>query len=336
MNRVERFFLTSSILDMLEGNLKNAGIKKELHYIIVRLLVTNFVLSVFVMFLFFKSISEYSGIELFISLISYYIISFFLSFTILIILFFMYLSIRKYNRKKEIENVLPDYLQLVATNIGSGMTIDQALWYAVRSRFGILAFEMELVAKKIMGGSELREALLDFSDRYDSDMLKKSMVLLVEGLEAGGEIADLISKIAWNIKETQIMRKEVSADVTTYVIFITFAAVVAAPLLFALSHRIVIVMSEVTSKMDFSNVASVGTKLPIQNIGKGLNPSEFKKFAFICLSITGLFSAMIISSVRKGNVKEGVRLIPIFIGISLLLFLVFSSILSYFFGGIGL
>jgi archaeal flagellar protein FlaJ len=336
MNRIERFFLTGSILDILENNIKSAGIKKDLHYIIVRLIVTNFVLSIGVMALFFKSIVDYAGIELVISLISYYIISFFLSFAVLIIIFFMYLSMKKYKRKKEIETVLPDYLQLVATNVGSGMTIDQALWYAVRSRFGILAFEMELVAKKIMGGSELREALLDFSDRYDSDTLKKSIILLVEGLEAGGEVAELISRIAWNIKETQIMRKEVSADVTTYVIFITFAAIIAAPLLFALSHRIIIVMSEVTGKMDFSNVASVGTKLPIQNIGKGLNPSEFKNFAFICLSITALFSAMIISSVRKGNIKEGIRLIPMFIGISLLLFLLFSSLLSYFFGGIGL
>jgi len=336
MNRLERFFLTANLLDRLEKNIRSAGISKDLHFIIIRLLIINIAFSIVILFIFFKSITEYSGLELVISIISYYIISFFLAFAILIVLFFMYLGLRKYKRKKEVEEVLPDYLQLVATNIGSGMTIDQALWYAVRSRFGILAFEMELVAKKIMGGAELKEALMDFSDSYDSDILKKSIVLLIEGLEAGGEVAELISKISWNIKETQIMRKEVSADVTTYVIFITFAAIVAAPLLFALSHRIIIVMSEVTSKMDFSNVASVGTKLPIQNIGKGLNPKEFKNFAFICLSITGLFSAMIISSVRKGNVKEGVRLIPIFIAISLVLFLIFSSLLSYFFGGIGL
>lgn len=336
MNRIERFFLTGRILDILEKNLKSAGIEKDLHFIVIRLVIVNFILSIFVLFLFFKSFLTYTGIELVISIISYYIISFFLCFSVLIVLFFVYLSLRKYKRKKQIEDVLPDYLQLVATNIGSGMTIDQALWYAVRSRFGILANEMELVAKKMMGGVDLDEALMDFSDRYDSDILRKSIVLLIEGSEAGGEVADLISKISWNIKDTQLMRKEVSADVTTYVIFITFAALVAAPLLFALAHRIIIVMAEVTSKMDFSNVASVGTKLPIQNIGKGLNADEFKKFSYICLFITGLFSSMIISSVRKGNIKEGVRTIPIFVVIGIVLFIVFSAILTYFFGGIGL
>ncbi|MBU2633847.1 MAG: type II secretion system F family protein [Nanoarchaeota archaeon] len=336
MNRIERFFLTGQILDSLENNLKSAGIEKELHSIIMRLLIINFVLSFFVLFLFFKSFLEYRGVELVISLISYYIISFFLSFVVLIILFAVYINLRKYNRKKQIEDVLPDYLQLVATNIGSGMTTDQALWYAVRKKFGILANEMELVAKKMMGGVDLNEALMDFSNKYDSDILRKSMVLLIEGSDAGGEVAELIGKISWNIKDTQLMRKEVSADVTTYVIFIAFAGLIAAPLLFALAHRIIIVMADVTSKMDFSNVASVGTKLPIQNIGKGLNADDFKMFSYACLTITGLFSSMIISSVRKGNIKEGVKTIPVFIIIAVVLFLVFSMILTYFFGGLGM
>src|SRR3989344_2065810 len=99
------------------------------------------------------------------------------------------------------------------------------------------------------------------------------MPILVEGLEAGGEVAALINKIASNIKENQILKKELAADVLTYAIFIGFASVLAAPFLFALSHRIIIVMMEVTSKIDISSISTVSSKVALKS-GQGVTPSD--------------------------------------------------------------
>ena len=68
------------------------------------------------------------------------------------------------------------------------MTIDKALWYAVRPKFGVLANEIETVAKETMKGEDLKIALQKFADKYDSILLKRSISLLSEGIDAGGEI----------------------------------------------------------------------------------------------------------------------------------------------------
>ncbi|HLC63005.1 MAG TPA: type II secretion system F family protein [Candidatus Nanoarchaeia archaeon] len=338
MKGFERLFLSKSLEGKLKIEFIKSGIKTTPIKFIKRLLIISFVLSL-IGLLFFsgdylkgRSVAEFPLI-----LINGEIISFFASLGVVGFFTYTWLMVKKNSRKKQIEEILADYLQLVSANVGAGMPIDQALWYAVRERFGILVSEMEDVAKKTISGGDLSEALIDFAEKYDSDLLKKSVVLLVEGLEAGGEVAELINKIAWNVREVQIMRKDISADVVTYVIFIGFAALVAAPLLFALSYRINIIMTTLLSGINLGGAtggASLGGSLDITKIGSGLSPNSFKNFAISALLITSVMSAMIISTVTKGSIKGGIRLIPIFAAVSLLLFFILSAILTALFSGL--
>src|SRR3989344_2816206 len=336
MKGFERLFLSKSLEGKLKIEFIKSGIKTTPIKFIKRLLIISLILSLIGLLFFSGDYLKGRGAAEFpLILINGEIISFFASLGVVGFFTYTWLMVKKNSRKKQIEEILADYLQLVSANVGAGMPIDQALWYAVRERFGILVEEMEDVAKKTISGGDLSEALIDFAEKYDSDLLKKSVVLLVEGLEAGGEVAELINKIAWNVREVQIMRKDISADVVTYVIFIGFAALVAAPLLFALSYRINIIMSTLLSGIDVGGGgASVGGSLDITKIGAGLTAGSFKSFAVLSLSITAVMSAMIISTVTKGSIKAGIRLIPLFGAVSLILFFILSTILSVLFKGL--
>ena len=205
----------------------------------------------------------------------------------------------------------------------------------LRERFGILANEVEVIARKVTSGYDLEQALMEFTDKYDSDLLKKSMVLLVEGLKSGGELAGLVSKISWNIKETQVLEREISAEVTTYVIFITLAAIIIAPFLYALSHRIIILMSEILASINVESIAGLGNNLPLSfSGGEAISPSDFKTFVFINLGISAVLAAMIISTIKKGNIKSGLKSIPIFLAVSIIIFLIASIILTAVFKNI--
>lgn len=241
----------------------------------------------------------------------------------------MWLSVKRYRRVKEVEDVLGDYLQLVAANVESGMTIEQSLWYAVRPKFGILSKEIENVAKKAMSGTDLSTALIEFGESYDSDLLKRSLRILIEGLEAGGKLAELLNKISWNIKETQILRKEIAANVTSYSMFISFSSLLAAPFLYALSYQLINIMTIITSKINLPE-ATGAISLPISGGAIGISASDFRIFAIISLIVTAFFSAVIVSTVKKGNVKAGFKSIPIYMIIVIVLFLMISSILGGF------
>ena len=248
------------------------------------------------------------------------------------IMFYIAVDLKIFKRKVDIEEVLPDFLQLAASNINAGMTIDRALWYAVRPRFGVLAKEIEIVAKETMGGVDLKTALERFASRYDSTVLKRSISMLNEGVEAGGKIGDLLNRIATNIQEQRAMLKEMSANVTTYVIFITFATVVAAPFLFALSEVLIEVVKNLGSVLGGTSSTAANVGISLSFSGTGVTTSDFRIFAIVSLTITSLFSAMMISTIKKGNIKSGVRYIPVFIFVSLVLYFIAQGLASKMLG----
>ena len=247
------------------------------------------------------------------------------------LLFYLIIDLKIFKRRVGIEDVLADFLQLTSANIRAGMPIDRALWYAVRPQFGVLASEIEMVAKETMSGEDLEGALKKFAEKYDSFMLRRSINLLIEGIAAGGEIGDLLNKISIDIQESKIMKKELSANVTTYVIFISFATIVAAPLLFALSSHLLFIVSNLMLKLD---MPSGITNFSINLSGAGMSVKDFRIFAITCLLITSYFSSIIIATIKKGEIKAGIRYIPMFIISTIALFLIFSVVIGRMFGSI--
>jgi archaellum biogenesis protein FlaJ (TadC family) len=191
-----------------------------------------------------------------------------------------------------------------------------------------LAKEIETVAKETMSGADLKTALERFASRYDSAILKRAISMLNEGVQAGGEIGELLNRIALDIQEQKTMLKEMSANVTTYVIFISFATVVAAPILFALAGILINVVSNLSTALGGTTNVAVNIGLPLTFSGTGVTISDFRIFAVVSLMITSLFSAMMTATIRKGNMQSGVKYIPIFIILSLTIYFIATKVLD--------
>lgn len=318
----------------LKYYLEKAGFAVESHKlskIIFNLCIfLNFIISFYLIYRFSTDLKY--GL-FYVSIIMFFVwaILFIVLLIVLWLLFYLIIDLRIFQRMMGVEEVFADFLQLTSANIKAGMPIDRALWYAVRPQFGILAKEIETVAKETMTGEDLEGALKRFAGKYDSSMLTRSVNLLVEGIAAGGEIGDLLNKISVDIQESKIMKKELSANVTTYVIFITFATVIAAPLLFALSNQLLIILSNLMSKMDIPS--GVGN-FNINFSEVGISIKDFRIFVITCLFITSYFSSIIIATIKKGEIKAGFKYIPTFIIVTISLFLIFSVVFGKLFGGI--
>ena len=246
------------------------------------------------------------------------------------LVFYLFIDLKIFQRKVGIEDVLPDFLQLTSANIRAGMPIDQALWHSIRPNFGVLAKEMEDVAKQTMSGTDLETALSEFASKYDSLILKRSVSLLIEGLKAGGEIGELLDRISTNIQDSKLLQKEMAASVTTYAIFISFACIAAAPFLLALSSQMLIIIQKIISTIDIPPNSGMG----ISFSSVGVEPGDFKIFAMVTLGITSTISAMIVSTIKKGSVKAGLSYIPMYLCSTLLLFLLLNYVLGLFIGNI--
>lgn len=306
---------------ILKDYLRKAGYEnvdeKDVSRIIKRMaIISCFVISVVVLILLL--IAKGGFLRIVVYLFSIWTAVFGLILVFMWVFLYLYLDVRIFQRTKQIEEVLPDFLQLTSANMSAGMPIDQAMWYAVRPRFGVLAKEIEEVAKSTIAGEDLESALKGFARKYNSTILTRTVNLIIEGMTAGGELAGLLGKVVLDIQELKLMKREISASITTYVIFITFATIVAAPFLYALSTQLLIIIQKIMGSIDLSEMPSGSFSIGLS--GASIAIGDFKIFAVLAILVSSFFSAAIVSVIKNGNVKQGLKYIPIFMAVSLIVY----------------
>jgi len=245
---------------------------------------------------------------------------------------YFWLTMRIYNRTKDMEMKLPDYLTLVSTSLKGGYSFEKALWGAIKPEFGILAKEIGLVSKRVMTGNDVAEALQEFADKYNSPILRRSINLIIGEIESGGKIVEVIDRVIANLKKMKALKEEMAASTLTYMIFISTLVMFVMPALFALSFTLFTVITgflgNITSNMAASPISALRLNKP------SVNPDDYKIFTILAITIISSTSAMIVSIIEKGNVMAGLKYIPLFLLTSLSLYFLFLKATGSIFGSI--
>jgi pilus assembly protein TadC len=247
---------------------------------------------------------------------------------LIIVSIYTYLDIKIFNRTRMLEEILPDFLEAVSSNLKGGMSFEKSLWMSIQPKYGVLASEIALASKKVMTGNDVDIALTEFSLKYNSPMLKRSMNLVISQIQSGGEISLIIDKIVADLKKTKLLKEEMSASVLTYMIFISAIVVVISPVLFGLSYALLNVISSITALLGAS-LGSVDSPLPFDFSNSSIDPSMFVfPFSFCAIGITAIGSSLIVSIIEKGNIKGGLKYIPIFLVSSLCVYWVALQVMG--------
>ncbi|MFH0868503.1 MAG: type II secretion system F family protein, partial [Candidatus Woesearchaeota archaeon] len=293
--------------------------------------LTAIITAIIYLFYIYPYLLQYSTLVLLVaSAVLWFVIQISLA-AFFILLVYFYADLRIYGRTKKMEDMLPEFLQTVSSNLKGGMSFENALLESIKPEFSILANEMAEVSKKVMTGHGIGVALSELGQKYNSPILRRAIDLMISELESGGQIAGLIDKIVTNIKETKVLKQEISTSTISYTIFISTIVIVIAPLLFSLSFHLLIIILNFMSKLAVS--APQAGILPV-NIGEvTVDPISFKYFSIAALSIISFFSSLIVSIVEKGSIKSGLKYIPIFLASSMFFYFLFMKVLSAVFSG---
>ncbi len=243
---------------------------------------------------------------------------------------YLWVSLAADSKGKFVENILPDALHLMSMNMKAGITTERALLMAARPEFGPLEKELSKAGKQVLSGKDIKYALLEIPRRIKSDVLERTIRLIVEGIESGGELSDLLEQTAEDVQNTKLVKSEVQANVLMYAIFIFFAAGIGAPLLFGISTFLVEVMSKQMSQFNLAETGIQGIRIA----GLAVNPEFLRLFSFASLAVTSFFGGLVIGIIKKGREKDGVKYIPVLILLSYSVFIFVRSSVSGIFIGL--
>lgn len=249
-------------------------------------------------------------------------------------LLYQYIMLKIEDRKVQVDKVLPDYLQLAAANVRAGMQLDRALWYAAKPEFGILSKEMELASKRVFGGETLDDALHKMAGRFRSRYLARTVELIKEGVESGGEVAGILEKTATDLRNLQLMQKEVSASMIMYSIFIGFSAAAGAPFLYIVSIKLIGMFEQMWAFRPYAGITTQFVQL--SPVSPGLTTQQFTWFAVSLVVITVFIASMIIAVIQTGRKSNFIRYILPFLVGSLLVFYLGQFLINSLFGSVSL
>ncbi|MCK4366860.1 MAG: type II secretion system F family protein [Thermoplasmata archaeon] len=131
---------------------------------------------------------------------------------------------RKQKEIAAIEGRLPDFLRDVAEAGRFGMTLAEAIVVASSGRYGRLTEEIEKMAAQIQWGVAASEALKLFDERVKTPLVSRVVSIIVKSSDAGGDVADVLTMVSHDTKETQLTEYERRIAMSTYiaVIYISF------------------------------------------------------------------------------------------------------------------
>ncbi|MDE1798653.1 MAG: type II secretion system F family protein [Candidatus Micrarchaeota archaeon] len=243
-----------------------------------------------------------------------------LTFLGLHLLVYSYLRLNSSNRAAKVEEVLADFLAIVSSNIRSGLTPDKALLVSVRDEFGPLATEIERASKSSLTGKSLEAIITDIGGHIQSNVLEKTIRLITEGIQSGGDVAELLEKTALDLRKFRSVRREINSIILNYVLFIVAAITFGAPMLFGISTFLVTIMLQIKKNIAAAGSSSMSGLSSQVGLFKGqllLTADGVTAFAAAAILITVFFGCMAIGVMYSGKRMEGMKYFPMLALLSL-------------------
>ncbi|MEM4034866.1 MAG: type II secretion system F family protein [Candidatus Micrarchaeaceae archaeon] len=319
--------ISRRVVELVENELKLAGVKTPLEKFLRQVIISSIALLIIVPFALFLLLKLNVLLSAIAGLIAAAVPS---------IIIYALLETKIEQRKTFVESIMPDFLQIAAADIRSGIAIDKALVVAARPEFSYFSEDVKNMDKALYAGLTLQQALQDLGRRYRSTQLQHTIRMILEGIQYGGGMTDLLNQIAKDLRSQQTIEKEISGQLFLYTIFIAFAALIGAPVLYGLTSQMIFVTDTVWAGILKSNpggLPTVGVSFLRPSPPK-ITIAMYHNFAIAAvLMITG-FAALIVSAISSGSILRGIRYLPLFLLIGFGVFLITSIVISGVFASI--
>ncbi len=111
-------------------------------------------------------------------------------------------------RKVQVQKALPDFLDMVATTVQAGLSVNQALGYAVDAAPGALGDEIKSTLSEIRLGRSRSEALKAAANRLQQQQFTTTVTAITQAERLGTNISKVLNELAEDVRNNRIMLVE--------------------------------------------------------------------------------------------------------------------------------
>lgn len=197
-------------------------------------------------------------------------------------------------RRGAIEEMVPDALHHMAVAVRTGLVLESVIQEISEADYGPLSAEFARVTVEIRRGRPLKDALMAFAYRTNSTNIQRSMTMILEGMESGGPIADILDEISDDMRAVRTIQRERKSSTSQQTSFLGMASLIAGPFVMGTVAALPVIMVKVAGEGQFdpkimADMAGVVTAL------------SFYVFA------QAFAGGLMIGVVMYGDMKKGIK-----------------------------
>ena len=150
-------------------------------------------------------------------------------FVVMLALMVMIPRMKADKRKGEVEDALPDALHHMSVAIKTGLVLESVIAEIGEADYGALSEEFAQVVLEVKRGRTLRDAFMNFAVRSESKDIIRAINLLLEGMESGGPISDVLDEVSEDMKSTKEIKQDRKTFTSQQISFLAMASLMAGP-----------------------------------------------------------------------------------------------------------
>ncbi len=201
--------------------------------------------------------------------------------------------------EKEKDEKFLEFSRNLVESVKTGTPISRSIINIRDKDYGVLNPYVRKLVNQISLGIPVKDALSTFARDVNSRTVIRSVELIREAEQAGGNIENILESVSKSVAEIETLRKERRAAIYNlvvqgYIIFVIFIII-----MLVMQYKIIPMTSEITS------AGALGDESQIKVSAMALG--EISTIFISLLLAQGLFTGLVIGKLAEGSLKAGIK-----------------------------
>jgi flagellar protein FlaJ len=214
---------------------------------------------------------------------------------------------REWNQRSRygITNGLSENLRKLSSANDTGQTLLEATKTVSNTSSGKLATEFETMYAKVNYGMSLREALIEFNNKYHVPRLARTVKLISKAQEASSQITDVLTTAAQSSENTDDIERERKSRTLMQVVIIMMTFFTLLAVMAILKTQFLGVMAGLTEQAGGGGGASGGGSGGA--FSASVNVDQLSLLFFHAVTMQAILSGLIAGYMREGKLAGGLK-----------------------------
>ncbi|WP_049925995.1 type II secretion system F family protein [Halopiger goleimassiliensis] len=220
------------------------------------------------------------------------------------------------HRNAVVSQLSEDLRKLSSAN-ETGMTLLESFQAVAETTSGTLAREFEIMHTKVNYGTSLKQALIEFNNKYHIPRMARTTRLISEAQEASNQISDVLRTAAQASENHDDIERERKSRTRMQVVIIIMTFLTVLAVIAILQTQFIETMAGLETGDTDVDASAAGAGLGNADLTENINVDMLSTLFFHAVTLQAILSGLICGYIRDADILSGLKYVVVLSTIAL-------------------